>query len=116
MAVARLAAWPRIPPTIACVETPIACSLDAASARSQLGEWRVLVERDVVRTERADEGRVVLVLRPGLDVGKVVDLAQREVACCPFFSFTLEIRDSCLALVVGAPAEASVLLDTLLGL
>ena len=42
-------------------------------------------------------------------------LAQREKACCPFFTFTIEISADHLALVVEVPDDAIDVLDELAG-
>ena len=98
---------------LAGVEIPIACSLQPASARSQLGEWRELLARVVDGSERVTPTRLELSLLAGSDIGPVIDLAQRETACCPFFRFSVEITAERLALVVEVPDDATVALDQL---
>jgi len=69
---------------------PIACTLTAAQVDDRVGEWRELLARGT--DERRLEGTVARFrLRPGDDIlVTAVDLAQREKACCGFFSFSLE--------------------------
>ena len=94
------------------MEIPLACSLDAAHARAQLGEWKELLSRTVTDTFRAAPGRLELTLRRELhDVSALVELAQREKACCPFFEFTLAIEATHVTLVAEVPEDASSILD-----
>ncbi len=67
----------------------------------------------VDRFERASPNRLELDLRPGADIGAVISLAQREAACCPFFSFTIEIGSDRLVLTVEVPTGAPEVLDQL---
>ncbi len=93
------------------MEVPIACSLDDAAAQGQLGEWARLLRRSVASAERVTPGRLDLVLGPGADLATVVGLAQREAACCPFFTFTVRIGANEVVLSVEAPEEAVTLVD-----
>jgi hypothetical protein len=95
------------------VEIPIACTLGPGDAASQLGEWRAMLRQIVTRTERISPHRLELELRPDTDMASVVRLAQREVACCAFFTFTVEIAAPRLVLVVEVPDEAVETLDRL---
>lgn len=95
------------------MDIPIACSLPSAEARSQLGEWREVLAGAVDRSERVAPTRLELGLLAGSDIGPVIDLAQRESACCPFFRFTVEITAGRLVLVVEVPDEAAEALDQL---
>jgi hypothetical protein len=52
-------------------------------------------------------------LRPEADIASIAALAQREKACCPFFSFTIEISAERLSLVVEVPDDAIEVLDEL---
>jgi hypothetical protein len=94
------------------VDVPIACSLTAPAARSQLDEWRTLLATASVAAERVSPTRLSLRLRddPG-QVPPVVSLAQREKACCPFFDFTLEIEADRVTLHISVPADATEILD-----
>jgi hypothetical protein len=51
---------------------------------------------------------------PDSELGTLVHLAQRETACCPFFTFTLEIRREKLVLVIEVPDDAVETLDHLI--
>jgi hypothetical protein len=92
-------------------EPPIACSLDTGEARAQLGEWEATLGAAVVATERGESGELRMQLDPSGDIGRIVELAQREVACCPFFRFAIEIDTQGIALIVSAPADAAPILD-----
>jgi len=95
------------------VSIPISCSLQPADARSQLGEWRDVLVRVVDRSERVSPNRLELSLIPDSDLGPLIGLAQREAACCPFFTFTVEIGADRLVLAVEVPDDAAETLDQL---
>ena len=69
--------------------------------------------RVVDRYERVSPNRLELGLIPGSDVSSVMGLAQREVSCCPFFTFTFEIAADRLVLTVDVPNDAIEILDHL---
>jgi hypothetical protein len=94
------------------MQTPIACTLEAGAARAQLDEWRDLLADTVERRHRVSTGRLELVLSSGFDqVDALVRLAQRETACCAFFTFSVAIRAEALILVIEAPDDAEAILD-----
>lgn len=97
------------------MQIPIACSLEAEVAGSQLAEWATLARSPGVAVERPSPTELAIRLPRGAPADAVVGLAQREKACCPFFDFTLGIEAEALTLRVTAPAEASALLDALVG-
>lgn len=96
------------------MDTPIACSLAPGAARSQLDEWQELMVWAVAHAERVSPTRLELHLKPNCDLAAVVDLAQREVACCPFFAFAIDVEADGLVLVVDVPDTASEILDKLI--
>jgi len=66
----------------------------------------------VVSTERPEAQTVRMRLRPGSEqISPLVALAQREVACCPFFRFALDIDADGLAFTVTVPPDAESILD-----
>ena len=67
----------------------------------------------VAGSQRISPNRLELTIMPNADIGSVISLAQREVACCPFFSFTLEIQAECLMLAIEVPNDAVDVLDQL---
>ncbi len=95
------------------MKIPVACALDQEAARSQVGEWQDVLQRAVARSERVSPNRLELTLVPNYDIGIVVKLAQREVACCPFFTFTVEIGEEQLVFVVEVLDDAVEVLDQL---
>jgi hypothetical protein len=95
------------------VNIPIACTLEPAEARSQLGEWQEVLHRTVAGSERVSPNRLELTILSNADIGSLISLAQREVACCPFFSFALEIQAEHLVLAVEVPNDAVGVLDQL---
>jgi len=95
------------------VKIPIACTLEPGDARSQLVEWQEVLGQVVRSSERASPNRLELSLLPDADIGSVIILAQREVACCAFFSFTLDIQADRLVLAVEVPNDAVEMLDQL---
>lgn len=89
-----------------CVETSIACSLDAGSLADRVEEWRALVATSVVAVD-AEPTAVHLVLEPsGRALVAAAALAQREKQCCPFFDVTIDIGAEQLALSLRVPAGA----------
>jgi hypothetical protein len=95
------------------VEIPIACTLEQGDARSQLGEWHEVLHRVVDGSERVSPGRLELSLLPDADLGSVISLAQREAACCAFFSFAIEIRADRLVFIIEVPNDAVEILNQL---
>jgi hypothetical protein len=94
------------------VQIPIACTLEAEAARAQLDEWRALLVGAVERRHRVSIGRLELVLASGFDqVDALVRLAQRETACCAFFTFSIAIGSEALTLVIQAPDGSESILD-----
>jgi hypothetical protein len=95
------------------VKIPIACTLEPSAAKSQLDEWHGVLSQVVDDSKRVSPNQLELSLSPRADVRSVISLAQREAACCTFFSFALEIRVDGLVLVVKVPNEAVEILDHL---
>lgn len=95
---------------------PIACTLTAAQADDRVGEWREFLARGT--DERRLEGTVARFrLGPGDDVlVTAVDLAQREKACCGFFSFSVELDSDARWLRVEVPGDAAPILADLVAL
>lgn len=95
------------------VRIPIACTLQPGDARSQLGEWQEVLGQVVDGRERVSPNRLEFRLSPGADIAAVISLAQREVSCCAFFSFAIEIQADRLVLAVEVPNDAVETLDQL---
>jgi hypothetical protein len=64
-------------------------------------------------SERVSPNRLELSLLPDTDIVSVISLAQREAACCAFFSFAIEIEADRLVLAIEVPNEAVEILDQL---
>jgi len=60
----------------------------------------------VDRSARVSPNRLELSLLPDSDVASIINLAQREAACCPFFPFAMEIQIDRLTLAVEVPDDA----------
>lgn len=95
------------------MRVPIACSLEVSDARLQIGEWQAALRKLVDGVERASVNRLEFILKPGSDLGAVVTLAQREVRCCRFFTFTVVIGAEHLVLAIEVPDDAIEILDQL---
>ena len=93
-------------------DPPIACHLDVAAARAQLHEWQELLADDAVTAERGSPSELSVHFDASR-LAAVVELAQREKACCPFFDFSLGIDADALVLRVAVPSEAAAVLDRL---
>ena len=96
---------------LGAVKIPIACALEPGAAKSQLGEWQDTVREAVSSAVRVSSNRLELGLLPETELEPIVGLAQRESACCPFFTFSLEIRAKRLTLVVEVTDDAVEVLD-----
>jgi hypothetical protein len=90
---------------------PIACSLDDSSARSQLDEWRDALGAAVLYSERVDAQTLEMHLRPEAEVAAIIALAKREIACCPFFGFSIILDADNTTFVATVPPEAAPILD-----
>jgi ribosomal protein S12 methylthiotransferase accessory factor YcaO len=94
------------------MRVPIACTLTVDDAATRIDEWRTVLGRSITSVRRTSPTEIVLLVRDdraGLD--ELVGLAQREVACCGFFDFTLDIAVDAVALVVTVPPDAAGVLD-----
>jgi hypothetical protein len=94
-------------------QIPIACTLTEADKATRGDEWRRFFAHDVEEVVRTDTAVRVRLKGGGDVILSSVDLAQREKACCAFFEFRLELLPDEVWLEIGAPAEASVILDGL---
>jgi hypothetical protein len=60
---------------------------------------------------RVSPNRLDVGISPDSDIANIIHLAQREIECCPFFTFTVEIRSEQLVLVIEVPNDAVQVLD-----
>jgi hypothetical protein len=84
---------------------PIACSLDGADQAARGTEWADVLAAGTVQRTNDDGLTIGFAADPAL-AGRLADLAVREQQCCPFFAFSLDVRDGRLALTVMAPPQA----------
>lgn len=92
---------------------PIACTLTADAADDRIGEWRrFLAAGSIGGFERRSDHHLRVQLDPSTRaLEAVVDLAQREKACCGFFEFSIDLDADRSWLSVRVPPEASSILD-----
>ena len=93
----------------------IACTLEARAMQLRLDDWRRLLAA-VTAAKEGEAGVVRLHLSTAASVAELAALCAEEVECCPFFTFTLELRVDSVTLTVTVPAQASAALDGLVGL
>lgn len=94
------------------MRTPIACTLTPDAAGERIEEWRRFLARSITAAERIDDRQLRLQLDAATSVlEEVVDLCQREKACCSFFAFSIELEADSSWLTVQVPPEASSFLD-----
>ena len=94
------------------MKVPIACTLTVDEQPTRLDEWRAAFRTSIAAVERVSPTTLALRLRDdraGLDA--LVDLMQRESACCGFFDFVLRIAVDAVTLTVTVPDDASPILD-----
>lgn len=96
--------------TAETASVPIACSLKPDDHAARLARWRAVLAGTT--TQPVDETTVRVEL-PAERTADIAALVADEVACCPFFTFTLTVTHSGLHLDATAPADARPLLDDL---
>jgi hypothetical protein len=94
-------------------EPPIACSLSPGELADRKEEWTAL--RNGAREVTSIPEGVRLRLAEGASATIVADLVARELACCPFFDFSLHVSRDGVVLEVRAPEAARAIVDELLG-
>jgi hypothetical protein len=92
---------------------PDACTLPTAERPLRVAEFDALFADALLDVDRPEPGRVRLVLNEAVEE-RARELAQRETACCSFFTFAFH-RDQQgrLLMDVGAPAEHSAVVEAL---
>jgi hypothetical protein len=72
-----------------------ACTLPTVEQPLRVAEFDALFAAHLTRVERLDPSHAQLTLTggPGL-AGRARDLAERETACCSFFTFTIDQPDT----------------------
>jgi hypothetical protein len=94
------------------MKIPIACTLGSEDAAVRLDEWRAALGSTVVGVSRPapERAELRLVSEPAA-IATLIDLAEREKACCEFFDFAFEVEGDGVKLVVSVPHEATAVLD-----
>jgi hypothetical protein len=96
---------------------PIACTLNVEDAHDRIGEWRAFFSEHTDRVEsNGPTSGAVRLLGRAESVAVAADLAQREVGCCAFFAFALQLRDGRWWLEVSVPPDAAPTLSDFLSM
>lgn len=91
---------------------PIACTLTATEHAERAARWRTILT-GTTRTPLPDNG--IRVHLPAGHAEEIAALVAAESRCCPFLTFRLTFTGSGVELDAHAPADATALLDDLLG-
>ena len=97
---------------VADSEPAIACSLEIDERSERGSAWHALVAASDAVT--ITDG-IRLRLAPRYRLAEVASLVEREIACCPFFRFSIGVTADGIELEIGAPPEARSMLIALLG-
>ena len=82
----------------------IGCSLGAEDAERRVGDWRRLVS--AARRSERDENTFRAEFDPSAGlIAEVVRLCEAEIACCPFFTFTVEMAAHAIVVTVHGPGR-----------
>jgi hypothetical protein len=99
---------------------PDACTLPMVEQPMRVAEFDTLFSTDVVAVERISSTRLRMILEGQTDLAtRTRDLAERETACCSFFTFDVsELAGSSadvvrLQLDIGVPQARADVLDAL---
>ena len=99
---------------------PDACTLPMVEQLMRVAEFDTLFSTDVVAVERISSTRLRMILEGQTDFAtRTRDLAERETACCSFFTFDVsELAGSSadvvrLQLDIGVPQARADVLDAL---
>ena len=93
--------------------TTDACTLPTSERPLRLAEFDELFTTAARRVTRDDDGLRIHLVGSNRLREHVRDLAERETACCSFFTFTIEGREDDLVLDISVPAERREILDAL---
>lgn len=92
---------------------PEACTLPTAEQPLRVAEFDALFADALLDVHRRESGQVRLVL-DGTAVERARALAQRETACCSFFTFTFHDGDAGRLLMdISAPVEHAAVVEAL---
>jgi DNA-binding transcriptional MerR regulator len=101
------------PELVAGASIPVACTLEPGERPGRAEAWRTLVARATSRS-RLPGGGIRLEFPDPAVVGGLADLVAVEQRCCAFFSFAITVDARGTGLEVGAPDEATPMLEALL--
>jgi hypothetical protein len=74
---------------------PDACTLPSVARPLRVAEFDALFGSSLVRLDRLDSTKVRMILTGTSDLAdRVQDLADRETACCSFFTFSVQASPS----------------------
>lgn len=91
-----------------------ACNLSEEDLRRRVAEWNGLSRRAATVTPLV--GGVSLELRADESLPAVADLAARESACCPFYTFVIRIDGPARQLEISAGPGGEPAVNALIGL
>lgn len=94
-------------------DTPIACTLGAASLPGRLEDWQSLLSHSMGST-RIDDG-VRVQLAPTTPLDELIRLVAAEHDCCQFFRFAITVDSRGVGLEVAAPADALPIVESVFG-
>jgi hypothetical protein len=97
-------------------EVLIACTLTADAMVDRVAEWRSVLSTMVEKVDRHENEATLTLSRGRGALLTVVDLAEREKACCSFFEFSIQLEGIDARLHVEVPPEADQILTDLLSL
>jgi hypothetical protein len=92
---------------------PQACTLPTAERPLRTAEFDELFAK-AREVSRRDDTTLVLELEPTPEVAaRAADLAMREIGCCSFFTFTLELATETVSLTIGVVPGQTAVLDAI---
>jgi hypothetical protein len=95
---------------------PIVCTLHPNEWGGRLDEWHRLFATHLGGIQRPSPTQLRLLLSAEAGLGRLQDLAAREMECCAFMTFAVTSRDGQLLVDVEVPVEAAPTLDGLAGI
>ena len=93
---------------------PIACTLSSDELADRSTEWTELLARVAEREATANGIRLRLPNTPQV-AATAADLIVREVQCCAFFTFVLDVNATAMWLEVSTPPDGRELVEALFG-
>jgi hypothetical protein len=88
------------------MDTPIACTLDAAEHRSRTAALSTLAERALRSRARTDHGERLTFEHSDRIARELEAAVAAEAACCPFLRMDLQRDGDRVVLDISGPAEA----------